>query len=49
LVLRNRLYNAIATLRSLGLRDLVVTCDDGYRINPAYQIVEREADHYEHE
>ncbi len=34
---RLRLYNAIATLRSLGLRGLLVTTDAGYRLEGRFQ------------
>jgi hypothetical protein len=37
--LPNRLYNAIATLRDLGMEDVVISGDEGYAINPRYAVI----------
>jgi hypothetical protein len=42
-VRRNRVYVAIAELRTLGLRDVLVRSDDGYRIGSSVR-VRREAE-----
>jgi hypothetical protein len=36
----NRLYVAIATLRKLGLRDVLVRFDEGYRLDPGVPLLE---------
>lgn len=35
---KNRVYGAIAGLRSLGLRDLLLSRDEGYLLDPAVSI-----------
>jgi hypothetical protein len=37
-----RVRNALATLRKMGLRDVLVTRDDGYLLDPAVAVRRRQ-------
>jgi hypothetical protein len=38
---RDRVYNVIATLRRLGIRDAIVHSDEGYGIHPRFRVERR--------